>query len=270
MIEMEILPPRLTRQELDELARAIALIERDSLASRLAKAVGGNIEWIGNKLPSGAKRLVAKATASALQRALAVAVRTLRPQRTQKSSDRWHKAAAAASGAIGGAFGFAALALELPISTTILLRSIAEIARAEGEDLSTPEALLACIEVFALGDEPGEAAVEGGYFATRALLAEQVSAGARYLLRAGLSGEGAPIVARLLSQIAARFGVAVSEKVAAQAMPIVGAVGGAAINAAFADHFQTLARGHFIIRRLERRHGTDLVQEEFRRLKRSD
>ena len=43
-----------------------------------------------------------------------------------------------------------------------------------------------------------------------------------------------------------------SEKLAAQAAPILGAIGGAAVNAAFADHFQTLARGHFIVRRLER------------------
>ena len=58
---------------------------------------------------------------------------------------------------------------------------------------------------------------------------------------------------RLIAQIAARFGLAVSEKFAAQAVPVVGAIGGAAINLAFAEHFQTLARGHFIIRRLERR-----------------
>ena len=60
------------------------------------------------------------------------------------------------------------------------------------------------------------------------------------------------MVVRLVAQLASRFGVAVTEKAAAQAVPIVGAVGGAAINAAFADHFQNVARGHFIIRRLER------------------
>ena len=70
----------------------------------------------------------------------------------------------------------------------------------------------------------------------------------------------------MISQVAARFGVAVSEKLAAQAVPIVGAVGGAAINAAFADHFQALARGHFIVRRLERQYGPDAIRFEYRRL----
>ena len=59
----------------------------------------------------------------------------------------------------------------------------------------------------------------------------------------------------------------VSEKLAAQAAPILGAIGGAAVNAAFADHFQTLARGHFIVRRLERRHGASLVAFEYQRLR---
>ena len=71
-----------------------------------------------------------------------------------------------------------------------------------------------------------------------------------------------------MSQIAARFGVIVSEKVAAQAAPMLGAIGGAAVNAAFAEHFQTLARGHFIVRRLERLHGPNLVAFEYQRLKR--
>lgn len=270
MSSIEIIAPTLSRPDLEALERALALVERDSLAAKLTRTVGGRFDWIGKRLPSGAKKAVAMATESALKAALKVAIGTLRPQAkkaaTGPASERWHKAAAAASGALGGAFGLAALALELPISTTILLRSIAEIARAEGEDLSTPEALLACLEVFALGDEPGESAVEGGYFAARAMLAQSVSESARFLLRTGLSGETAPVVVRLVSQIAARFGVAVSEKIAAQALPIVGAVGGAAINAAFADHFQALARGHFVIRRLERAYGAEAVREESRRL----
>ena len=82
-----------------------------------------------------------------------------------------------------------------------------------------------------------------------------------------MGAQSAPAVVRLLSQIAARFGVIVSEKAAAQAAPILGAIGGAAVNAAFSAHFQSLARGHFIVRRLERRHGASLVAFEYRRLK---
>ncbi len=56
---------------------------------------------------------------------------------------------------------------------------------------------------------------------------------------------------RFAAQIAARFGIVVSEKVAAQAVPILGAVGGAAVNTVFMNHFQSTARAHFTIRRLE-------------------
>jgi hypothetical protein len=55
------------------------------------------------------------------------------------------------SGAVGGFFGLPALALELPVSTTLLLRAIADIARSEGEPIKSTESRLACLEVFALG-----------------------------------------------------------------------------------------------------------------------
>jgi hypothetical protein len=37
--------------------------------------------------------------------------------------------------------------------------------------------------------------------------------------------------------------------------PVVGAVGGAAVNLIFMNHFQRIAEGHFTIRRLERIYG---------------
>ena len=115
------------------------------------------------RCPAGAARAgVARATESALKVALArrgalAWTRRARPARSSPPTG-CTRPPPPRSGAIGGAFGFAALAVELPISTTILLRSIAEIARAEGEDLSRPEARLACLEVFALGGQkPDEA-----------------------------------------------------------------------------------------------------------------
>lgn len=266
--KVEVMPARLSNADVADLAEAVRLLESNSLASRLTRVFGRQVEAVGRALPSSARSLVAKATETALRGALRVAVRSLDNRAPSKSSNRFHKLAAAASGAVGGAFGFTALALELPISTTILLRSIADIARAEGEDLKSPEAALACIEVFALGGSSAENdAVEGGYFAVRAALAQSVSESARFILRQGLASETAPVLVRLISQVAARFGVAVSEKLAAQAVPVIGAIGGAAVNAAFADHFQTMARGHFIVRRLERIHGADLVRFEYERLR---
>ena len=265
-MNIDVMPARMSQTELDDLARAIHLLERRSLAARLTGVFGRKVEAIGRAAPAPARKLIVKASEGALRAALHVAVRSLKRKPSQIAANRLHKAAVAASGALGGAFGLSALAVELPVSTTILLRSIADIAREEGEDLSRPESSLACIEVFALGGPAkGESAVEGGYFAVRTALAQSVSESARFLLH-GAAGEAGPALVRLLAQVAARFGLVVSEKAAAQAVPVLGAVGGAAINVAFAEHFQNLARGHFIVRRLERRHGAEAVRFEYLRL----
>src|SRR5262249_30719630 len=107
---------------------------------------------------------------------------------------------------------------------------------------------------------------EGGYFAVRGILAKTVSEAARFIAERGLVQEGSPILVRFLTQVASRFGVVVTQKVAAQALPIVGALGGAAVNYAFIEHFQDVARGHFTVRRLERAYGKDLVEAESTRL----
>jgi len=111
----------------------------------------------------------------------------------------------------------------------IMLRSIADIARSEGEDLSDPEAALACVEVFALGGRAGSTdASESGYFAIRSILAKTVAEAARFVTERGVIYEGAPILLKFVTQVAARFGAVVTQKVAAQALPVVGGLGGAA------------------------------------------
>jgi hypothetical protein len=267
MSTVEVMPARLSRDETEDLRRAIAYLEGVSFARRLTDAIGRPVGALSRALPATARRMVAHASEAALRGALRLALRTIDLNGSARPSNRAHKFAAAASGAVGGAFGLAALPVELPLSTTILLRSIAEIAREEGEDLSAPQAALACIEVFALGGDKEDAVFESGYFAVRAALAKSVTDSARFVAAEGFGAQSAPVVVRLISQIAARFGVLVSEKVAAQAAPVLGAIGGAAVNAAFAAHFQTLARGHFIVRRLERQHGPNLVAFEYQRLR---
>jgi hypothetical protein len=68
---------------------------------------------------------------------------------------------------------------------------------------------------------------------------------------------------RLVTSIASRFGVVVSEQVAAKAVPVVGAAGGAVVNVLFMNHFQDMARGHFIVRRLEAKYGSDIVRRAY-------
>ena len=90
---------------------------------------------------------------------------------------------------------------------------------------------------------------------------------ARYIVQRGAADETAPAIVRLLAQIAARFGVVVGQKTVTQAIPVIGAVTGAVVNAAFTDHFQALARAHFTVRRLERRYGAIAIRalfEQFR------
>jgi EcsC protein family len=267
MATIEYMPARLTPKETEDLRRAVACLEGASFAQRLTDAVGRPVGMLSRTMPQSVRRIIAHVSETALRSALKLALRTLDLNAPAKPANRAHKLAAAASGAVGGALGLAALPVELPISTTILLRSIAEIAREEGEDLTAPEAAFACVEVFALGGQGGETAFESGYFTVRAALAKSVSDSAHFVAAQGAAALPAPVIARLISQVAARFGVVVSEKLAAQAAPVLGAIGGAAVNAAFADHFQTLARGHFIVRRLERQNGASVVAFEYQRLR---
>ena len=255
--------------EADEaaLAKAVAALERSSFAARLSGMLGRQIGFAGELVPDRILKTANSAAAMALGYAMRAALGTVARTRRPAAS-RLHLAAVAASGAIGGAFGLATLPLELPISTALILRSIAEIARDEGEDLSRPGASLACIEVFGLsgGRESGPLA-ESSYFAARALLARSVSEATRYLVQRGLIEETAPVLLRLFGQISSRFGLVVSQKLMVQSVPLLGAITGAAINAAFMDHYQSLARAHFTVRRLERRYGADAVRQAYDRIR---
>jgi len=150
------------------------------------------------------------------------------------------------------------LAVELPVSTAIMLRSIANIARSEGEDLDNIDTKLSCLSVLALGAPSSkDDNTDIGYFAVRAALAKALPRAAERAVPAAL--------ARFITLIAERFGITVSEKVVAEAVPVVGAVGGGAINLVFINHFQEVAHGHFTVRRLERTYGPEVVRAEYER-----
>jgi hypothetical protein len=115
-----------------------------------------------------------------------------------------------------------------------------------------------------LGGRAGSAdASESGYFAVRSMLAKTVTEAARFIAERGVIKKRAPILLKFVTQVAARFGLVVTQKVAAQALPVVGALGGAAVNYAFIEHFQDVARGHFTVRRLERIYGTARIRSEY-------
>ena len=256
----------LTRDDEADLRYAKDLLEHPSLAARVAGALGRPLERGFQALPAGAGELVAAATRKSLDAALTFAVASM-DERRRDSVDWGHKLAVAMTGAAGGMFGLSALAIELPVSTTIMLRSIADIARSEGEMIKAPESKLACIEVFALGGrQASDDASESAYFAVRLALAKALAEAAEHLAGRGVTGTGVPVMVRFISQVATRFGVPVSEKVVAQSLPVVGAAGGALLNTLFIDHFQDMARGHFIVRRLERSYGRETVRVAYLRL----
>ena len=63
--------------------------------------------------------------------------------------------------------------------------------------------------------------------------------------------------------VAARFSVVISDKAAARMIPVLGAASGAVVNLIFMKHFQDVARGHFIVRRLERKYGAEFIRKAY-------
>jgi hypothetical protein len=266
---MSTLPKSLSSVDELSLIRAYQHLEYPSFAARLSNFVGTPIE-IGLKLlPRRLHQQLYKYAEAGISRALDVAISGLRQKREPRSRDRRYKAWGMASGAIGGFFGGAALFVELPLTTTLMLRSIADIARSEGEDLTSVEARLACMEVFALGGRSNlDDAADTGYYGLRLALEVPLAGARNFISQHGLAARGgAPALVNLIVTVTERFGVVLSEKAAAEIIPVLGAAGGAFVNCVFMQHFQDMARSHFTIRRLERKYRPALIHSAYERLK---
>jgi len=273
-LEAQILP---TSQDWADLQRAVGLLESPTLTAKMANLIGSPLEFAVKKLPQSVSRRIHGAVEAALFKSAQAALWSMDNTPGKAASTRWHKVAAATTGALGGAFGFTALFLELPVSTTIMMRSVADVARSEGFDLSEMGTRHACLEVFALGGNSGQDdASETGYYITRGFTAEVMRHLSAELAGAAAGGGGVMIgltpkeagkwLAKIVEKVAARFGVVVTEKFAAQAVPIIGAVAGATLNTMFTDYYQDMARGHFIVRRLEKQYGYETVRAAYNQL----
>lgn len=250
--------------DLRKLEQARELLQRPGLAVRLSDLLGGPIERTVDLLPPAIRRRLGIITHHALQRSVDAAARTLEPGR-REASPRLHKLLGSVSGGAGGAFGIAGLSVEIPLSTVLIMRTILDVARAEGEDPTLSETRMAALEVFALGgDSPHDDAAESGYYAVRAVLARAVSDASRHVAQRGIVQDGAPAMVRLIAMVAARYKIQLTQKAAGMLVPGVGAAAGAAINLLFMDHYQTMSRGHFAIRSLERRYGAEAVRRAWR------
>jgi len=264
----------LSPQDHTDLQRAVALLESPSLTAKITNVLGSPVELALQRLPAGVRAKVQTLTHTALHKAADAALWSLHNKPATAASTRLHKALAATSGAVGGALGFAALALELPVSTTIMLRSIADLARSEGFDLADIQTKQACLEVFALGGPTAaDDAAESGYYAARAFLAETTSQLTKELgAMAAREAVGRVSVvptqlsawlAKLIDVVATRFGIVITEKLAAQAVPLIGGIAGATLNTLFIGYYQDMARGHFIVKRLERQYGEVLIRTHY-------
>ncbi|CAG4901308.1 EcsC family protein [Paraburkholderia gardini] len=271
---MESIPraaQELSTEDLKALRHAKHELESPGLAMKLASIVGAPLEKLIARMPGVANEKVTDATQAALRKCLQIALKTLGRAAgagpfaaPDKPSNLLHKFAVATTGAAGGAFGLFALPVELPVTTTLMFRSICDIARSEGEDLSDIDTQLQCLTVLGMGGtSKTDDDADLGYFIVRGALAQSVSKATSEIAAKGMTSHGSAALLRLLNTIASRFSVQVSEQIAAKSIPAIGAVLGAMVNTVFIDHFQQVAHGHFTVRRLERQYGQALVEATY-------
>jgi hypothetical protein len=259
--------------------RAAHYLENPSFLIRVANMIGHPLEKFAQVVPTQVHQAVETALRKVMELAIVTVPRTADPNEefalTSTSSawlGFWHKVATGATGFTGGLFGVSGLAVELPITTGLMFRSIAAIAEDFGEDLRSPETRMECLTLFSYGGPtPEDDTLESAYLTTRLGLAIFVQQSAQFIARASaeevsqlLARGGAPVLIQLVVRIASRFNVTVAQKALAQAVPMLGAAGGAFVNVAFTDHFNSVARYHFGIRKLERLYGMESVQSIYR------
>lgn len=235
----------------DARARIAALALRQRKANGvLMKAinfVGGQVEDGLKMLPKPLRDQLNEVTRNALRRSYDIAARSRGGMGQRFGSDQSHRIIGTLSGAIGGFGGLPTALAELPVATTLIFRAVLHVAAAYGEDPASDETRMECLAVFGSGG-PGSAddGVDTAFIGAR------------------LSLSGAA-VNTLISRVAPKFAAVLSQKLAAQTVPVLGAVAGAGTNYAFVDNYVALAHVHFGLRQLVRDHGEAAVLDEFHR-----
>jgi hypothetical protein len=225
--------------EIAALARRLAASERGFVP--LLTAFGTQIEQQLARLPPGMQARIERATALGLERAYGVARATGSAPLGSRSVPL-----AAVAGAIGGAGGLATALAELPLTITLILRTIREVAREHGFDPDDPAIRREALRVFASGSP----------------IARDDGVNTAFIgARLTLTG---PALNRMIATLAPRIAAALGPKVAAQAIPVLGAAAGAAVNAAYVAHFRELAAVRFGLLALAQRHDPVLVLDAFR------
>ena len=207
--------------------------------------VGGQVEDGLKMLPAGAKSQIDEVARAALRQSYDLASKSRTGMGQTIGSDRLHKMMGALSGAIGGFGGLPTALAELPVATTLIFRAVHHVAAEHGEDPEAVETRIECLAVFGAG---GPGGVDDGI--------DTAFIGAR------LSLSGAAVNG-LISKVAPKFAAMLSQKLATQAVPLLGAAAGAGTNYAFVDYYVAMAHVHFGLRRLARIHGDAAVSDAF-------
>ena len=249
-----------------ELAWSYRQLEHPSLAARLSDVIASPVGEGMKVLPRVWRKRIGHTAEASIVHALALALASLPAAGRVGASNLAHKLAAAGSGALGGFFGPLTTLAELPVATTLMMRSIASIALEEGEPLhSDAAARMACVQVFALGGRTrDDEDAEVGYYGMRITLALHFENLIESV--AGHQAPHIPGIITLVRAVAARFGIVITDKLAVQLVPVAGALSGAGMNLIFMQHFQDVARGHFTVRRLEREHGVERIRDAYQQL----
>jgi len=246
-----------------ELREAVRLLENQGLARLLNNVAGMPTDKALALVPRRLKNKLDKVVSGAVRQGLHFAVSSIDASDSRPPRNFLSTLVTGSTGGVSGFFGAAGLAAELPVTTTLILRSIADIARSQGEDLSSVPTRLACLEVLALGAPAEEKLTQSSYFLARDGFSAFSGNAAKALSVRGLDAARSPEVDGFLGQIGARFAIVVGERAAASSIPVIGALGGAAGNAVFTKYFQDLATGHFIVRKLERAYGKEVVRAHY-------
>lgn len=222
-------------------AAADYLAARSGLMTALERA--GRVTRLGlSRLPPDLDEAVAAWARRGLEIAFSAAILGLHGTARREHAGAYRLGGALA-GALGGAGGLATTLAELPLTTTLIMRSIADIARARGLDLADATVRGACIEVFAFGGPLEEDDDQDLAFWTTRLAGQEV--------------------AQLIAAVALRYAPAVLAKLGAQAVPIAGAAVGAGLNLLYMDFYQRIARVVFTLLPLEVRHGRAETRRAF-------
>lgn len=263
---------------------ALKFLDKPGFLIHLANTLGRPIELFMGRLPMRQQKAIHRASENALLKGLRLISRNMgriplplpfaQSQLNSRKVSRWHSLASFGVGAAGGFFGVVSLPIELPVTTAIMLRSIAAIAREFGMDLSDPRVQLECLYVLSMGapfKSEDDTLTSSAYWASRASFATLSRDAIQHMGAKGAISNSvkdsekwaAPVLMKLVSTISRRFELVVNEKLMAEAVPLLGAVGGGMINATFTRYFSSVARFHFGLRALENRHGRSAIENYY-------